>query len=91
MRTSGGIVFLGLDLGQAQQGRLGYAEAPAEAHHGDALLAAGGPPALGLLVELGPAELGELLCLLDPQERGEGRRIASGGSDLNALHCRKQS
>ncbi|MCA1691709.1 MAG: hypothetical protein LC733_05735 [Actinobacteria bacterium] len=49
----------------------GDAQAAAEGHDGDALGAAGGPPAAGQLVELGAAELGQLLGLLDAQERGK--------------------
>ena len=81
---------MGSTSAKAQEGGGGDAQAAAEAHDGDALLAAGGPPALGLLVELGAAELGELLGLLDAQEGGKvlDLHVATPGStSYTAVSC----
>src|SRR5947209_157744 len=65
------VVNLDVALGQAQERGRRDPQAAPEADVGDALLAPGDTPAPGLLVELGPTELGQLLGLVHAQERGK--------------------
>ncbi len=72
MRTSLVIdVSLGPEVGEAKEGGGGDAQTAPEADDGDTLLAAGGTPEAGLLVELGTSQLGELLGLFDTEEGGK--------------------
>ena len=71
MRTSLVIAgLLGLEAGEAKEGGGGNAQTAPEPDDGDTLLAAGGTPEAGLLVQLGTPQLGELLGLFDTEEGG---------------------
>ncbi len=86
-----GTLAVGVEAGQAQQLGRGDARAAAEAHHGDALLAVGLGPAAHELVDLGAAQLGEGLGLVDSKER---RQLLGAQMDilsLRELHWRNSA